>query len=218
MPVALYRVVMRTSRFEKRRRRMNRRVEPVRALLEPERVEDTLAELLLLLRLEGLLEELRSTCGACCTSAASTGRSSRRPPPPRREHVRLVVVEEWRVRRVLPFEAVDVLSLELEVALERRRTSKSLVARGSIQTWLPSAAARQLDAELRRNAALLLPVAARHPDEAGVVGVVVERLLERTEALEDAAELLVHEPLVHDLAQRRQLVGTCGIAARHRTF
>ena len=89
--------------------------------------------------------------------------------------------------------------------------AKSLVARASIQTWLPSAAARQLDAELRRNAALLLPVAARHANEAGVVGVVVERLLERTQALEEAAELLVHEPLVHDLAQRRQLVGTGGM-------
>ncbi len=75
------------------------------------------------------------------------------------------------------------------------------------------ARARHLDAELRRDAPLLLPVPARHSDEARVVGVVVERLLERAQALEQAADLVVDEPLVHHLAQRRELVGARGMAA-----
>ncbi len=133
----------------------------------------------------------------------------------RREHVRLEVVEERRVRRVLPLEAVDVLPLELEVALERGQELCEVVRGAGLDPDLVAerSGARQLDAELRRNAALLLPVAARHANEAGVVGLVVERLLERTQALEQAAQLLVHEPLVYHLAQRRELVGTGGIAA-----
>ena len=95
-----------------------------------------------------------------------------------------------------------------------RNFAKSFVARASIQTWLPSAAgARQLDAELGRNAALLLPVAARDADQARVVGVVVERLLERAQALEQAADLVVDELLVRDAAQRRERLGARRMAA-----
>ena len=169
-----------------------------------------------------------SASNDCSRNDASTGGASldelgeHRPDRPEhlgdlgREHVRLEVVEERRVRRVLPLEAVDVLPLQLEVALERGEELREVVRRAGLDPDLVAerSRARQLDAELRRDAALLLPVPARHADEARVVGVVVERLLERTQALEQAAELLVHEPLVYHLAQRRELVGAGGMAAR----
>ena len=109
---------------------MHRRVEPVRALLEAERREDALAELLLLVCGERLLEE--------------RGVDARRLPhelgehgPDRPEHLRdlgrlherLEVVEERRVRRVVPLEALDVAALQLEVPLERRQEAREVVRR-----------------------------------------------------------------------------------------
>ena len=180
---------------------MDGRIEPIRAFLEAERRQDPLAELLLLSGLERLLEERRVDAGRLLHELGQ-----HRPDRPEdlgdlgREHVRLEVVEERRVRRVVPVEAVDVLPLQLEVALERGEELREVVGRAGLDPDLVSerARTRQLDAELRRDAPLLLPVATRHADQARVVGVVVERLLERAQALEQAADLVVDEPLVHD--------------------
>ena len=49
---------------------------------------------------------------------------------------------------------------------------------------------RHLDPKLRRHPARLLPVAARHPDQTRLLGVVGLRLLERSELLEQAAGLV----------------------------
>ncbi len=99
-----------------------------------------------------------------------------------------------------------------------RNFAKSFVARASIHTWLPSADARvSLDAQLGRNAALLLPVAPCDADQAGVVGVVLERLFDGAQALEQSADLVVDELLVYDAADRREGFRTSGMAAgRHR--
>ena len=53
--------------------------------------------------------------------------------------------------------------------------------------------------------------------EAGVVGVVLERLLERCEAVEQAAHLVVDEALVAEAREGRELVGPgLGAERRHR--
>ena len=199
---------------ERRAERMHRRIEPVRALLEARACRGHAC------RTPPASPPRRTARGTTrrpavprCTSSASTGRIV--PKTSATSDVSMCGSKSSR-SGVYGESSHSKQSTYCRLSSRLRWSAgrnfaKSFVARASIQTWLPSAAAaRQLDAELRRDAALLLPVAARHADEAGVVGVVVERLLERTEALEEAAELVVDEPLVHDLAQRRELVGTAG--------
>ena len=161
-----------------------------------------------------------STRGASRTSSASTGRIVPNTSVTSDGlHVRLEVVEERRVGRVVPLEALDVAALELEVALERGEEPREVVRRARLDPDLVAERrrSRQLDAELGRNAALLLPVAPGDADQAGVVGVVLERLLERAQALEQAPDLVVDELLVDDAAQRRERLGTRRMAAgRHR--
>ena len=113
------------------------------------------------------------------------------------------------VRRVLPLEAVDVATLELEVALERREKPREVVRRAGLDPHLvpERRRSRQVDAEVGRHAALLLPVAAGDPDEARVVGVVVERVLERSQPFEQSTDLGVDELLVRDPAERRERFG-----------
>ncbi len=133
-----------------------------------------------------------------------------------RLHVRLEVVEERRVGRVLPLEALDVPAFQLEVALKRREEPGEVVGGARLDPDLISERRRssQLDAELGRNAALLLPVTPRDADETGVVGVVLQRLLDGTEALEETPDLVVDELLVDDAAQRRERLGARRMAAR----
>ena len=201
---------------------MHGRVEPPRALLEAERREDALAERALERR-PGTAGRgtTASTAGASRTSSASTGRIVAEDLGHLgRLHERLEVVEERRVRRVVPLEALDVAPLELEVALERREEaarSRSF-ARASIQTWLPSAAARIISVRSSVGTRRCFSQSRRVTRiEAGVVRVVVERLLERAQALEQSPDLVVDELLVRDPAERRERLGAGGVAAgRHR--
>jgi hypothetical protein len=199
---------------------VHRRVEPVRAGLEPERAEHLLAELLLPGGVEGLVEEAR-------VDLRSLAHELREHRPDRPEdlgdllrlHERLEVVEQRRVRRVRPLEALDVAALEIEVALERGQELREVVRRARVDPDLvpERGAADQLGAQLGRDAALLLPVAARHADEARVVRVVLERLLERAQPLEQAPHLVVDEALVGQATQRRHRLGASGMTSRrHR--
>ena len=79
--------------------------------------------------------------------------------------------------------------------------------------------ARHLDAQLGGHPACLLPVAPRDADQARVVGVVRQRLLERREAVEQAPDLGIREALVDDAAERRERIGArlrCRAAASTR--
>ena len=171
---------------------MDGRVEPVRALLEAERREDPAVERCLLVGRVGQLEERRVDARSVLHELGEDGPD--RPEHVRdlgRRHVRLEVVEERRVRRVLPLEALDVAALQVEVALERGKEAREVVLRARLDPDLVAERGRadHLGAELGWNAALLLPVATRDADEARVVGVVVERLLEWLQSLEQAADL-----------------------------
>ena len=134
------------------------------------------------------------------------------------QHVRLEVVEQRRVGRVLPLEALDVPALEVEVPLERREELREVVGRARLDPDLVAERSRadHLRPQLGRDPALLLPVAARDADQARVVRVVVERLLERSEPFEQIADLGVDELLVRDASDGRHRLGTRGMAAgRH---
>ena len=74
--------------------------------------------------------------------------------------------------------------------------------------------------ELCRDAAVALPVAAGDADEARVIGVVVELLLERRELVEQRADLVGRGPLVHEAGERRGGLGAGGRALRrhHRAL
>ena len=136
----------------------------------------------------------------------------------RGQHVGLEVVEQRRVRRVLPLEALDVAALELEVAFERREELREVVGRPRLDPDLVAERSRadHLRPQLGRDPALLLPVAAGDADQARVVRVVVERLLERLQPVEETADLRVDELLVRDSSDRGHRLGTSGMAAgRH---
>ena len=199
---------------------MHGRVEAIGPLLEAERREDALVEAHLLVHRELLVEERRVDARRLAHELGEHGAD--RPEylgHLGRLHVRLEVVEERRVGRVLPLEALDVLPLELEVALERRKELREVVRRARLDPHLVAERrrSRQLDAELGRNAPLLLPVAPGDADEAGVVRVVLERLFDGPEALEEMPDLVVDELLVDDAAECRERLGAGWMAAgRHR--
>ena len=199
---------------------MDGRVESVRALLEAEGCEDPAVEHCLLVCRVGQLEEGRFDARCVLHELGEDGPD--RPEHIRdlgRRHVRLEVVEERRVRRVLPLEALDVAALQVEVALERGKEAREVVLRARLDPDLVAERGRadHLGAELGGNAALLLPVAARDADEARIVGVVVERLLEWLQSLEQASDLRVGESLVRDPADRRECFGPSRVTAgRHR--
>ena len=136
-----------------------------------------------------------------------------------REHPGLVVVEERRVRAVRPLEALDVLTLELEVRAQvgEKRGEVARAPRLDPGVMASCRLACHLRAKLGRHAPGLLPVAPRHPDEAAIVGVVRELLDERLARIEQAPDLVVDELLVCDPAERRKLLGAClGAARGHR--
>ena len=195
-------------------------IEPVRALLEAERREDALAESLLRAGRERLLEERRVDARRLAHELGEHGAD--RPEylgHLGRLHVRLEVVEERGVGRVLPLEALDVAPFQLEVALKRREEPGEVVGRARLDPDLVAERrrSRQLDAEVGRNAALLLPVAPGDADEASVVRVVLERLFDGAESLEETPDLVVDELLVDDATQRRERFGARRMAAgRHR--
>ena len=96
-----------------------------------------------------------------------------------RLHPRLVVVEEDVVRLVVALEAVDVAALQLDRALEMGEEERVVVLGARLRPDVVGVrgGAGHLGCQLGGNAVRLLPVAARRPDQARVVGVVVELLL-----------------------------------------
>ena len=66
--------------------------------------------------------------------------------------------------------------------------------------------------EIRRDAPCLGPILTGDPDQAGVVRIVGQGLLQRLQLVEQLADAVVREHLVSDALQRRQAVGTNGAA------
>ena len=131
-------------------------------------------------------------------------------------HSRLVVVEQWVVRVVVGREALDVAALQLDVALERgqERGEVGILARLRPHVMAVGGGPRHLGGELRRHLACLVPVAAGDADQARLVGVVVEALLERPQLLEQRADRVRDELLVRDPVERLELRTADGPAAR----
>ena len=92
----------------------------------------------------------------------------------------------------------------------KRRSPLSL-RRASTQAGCPSDDARIISsASDGVDQACLLPVASGDPDQARVVRLVRPGVLQGPQALEQAPDLVVDEPLVDDAAQRAELVGPRG--------
>ena len=108
-----------------------------------------------------------------------------------RLHAGLVVVEDDVVRVAVVVEAGDVLAAQLEVPLEVREHEREvlLLARAQPALVAVRAGARQLGAQLGRDADGLLVVAPADPDEGGLERLLVVRLLERPQLLEERAEV-----------------------------
>src|SRR2546423_3464752 len=131
----------------------------------------------------------------------------------------LVVVEEHVVRLAGRLEAVDVAPPELEQPLEVRAEHLEVAPLARLQ---PGAVAertfpQELGPQLGRHPARLLVVAAHDADQARLVRLVRERLLFCAQLLEQAAQLVGHEPLVRGAPDRRPLLGACRSGVRrHR--
>jgi hypothetical protein len=163
------------------------RVEPPRAVSESDGLDDALGELTLQVRGIRHIEERRLDLGRLPHQL----RQDRANGVEHlfdlgRLHEGLEVVEERRVRGVVPLEAFGVALLELEVPLEGGEERGEVVVRASVHPDLVALrpGTQQLGAELRRHAPRLLPVPPGHANQARVVRVVLERLLERPELLE----------------------------------
>ena len=87
-----------------------------------------------------------------------------------------------------------------------RKSSKFDVAFASSQIGAASAPARAISAESSGGHAHgLVVLAAREPDHARVVRVGIERLLERAQLLDQAADLRVDQRLVAELLEQREV-------------
>ena len=206
---------------ERRAERVRRRVEAPGAVLEAERPDDALRELAAAHR--GRTMPWRNDASTSRRVADELGQ--RRPQ--RREHVAhlgrrhpgLVVVEQRRVGQVGRLEALDVAALELDVRPQVGEERGEVVVPPGLDPGVVPAGRRagHLDAQLGGHAAGLLPVTARDADQARVVGVVRQRLLERRQPLEQAADLGIGEAVVDDAAEGRERLGArLGSERRHR--
>ena len=199
---------------------MRGRVEPPGALLEAERADDPLREAPLGIGVERSVEERRVDLGGVAHELGQRG-------PQRREHLAhlgrrhpgLVVVEQRRVGQVGRLEALDVAALELDVRPQVREERGEVVVLPGLDPGVVPAGRRagHLDAQLGGNAAGLLPVTARDADQARIVGVVRQRFLERSQPLEQAADLGIGEAVVDDASEGRERLGArLGSERRHR--
>ena len=136
-----------------------------------------------------------------------------------RRRLRLVVVEE----DVVPLggairNAVDVLELQLHDPLERRQERWEVRLGLRLHPDGPrlGGCSGHRRAERRRHVDRLLVVAAREPDQRGVVGIGLERVFERPQFVEKPAHSGVGEQLVRDALHRRRLVSPmAGAGERH---
>ncbi len=209
---------------ERGRERVHRRVEPPCALLEAEPPQHVVEEPLLELHREVAVEEgvVRGLAragddrGQLRPQHAEDGRDLRG------RHPRLVLVQEGVVRRVAAVEALGPAERDLVDAPERRQEDPVVRRRARFEPGRLRfrALAQPRRGELGRDAPGLLPVAPGDADQAGVVGVVGERLLERRQPVEQPAGLVVDEALVDDPAERGQRLRARGRSPRrhHRAL
>ena len=119
-------------------------------------------------------------------------------------HPGLVVVQEDVVGLVGGVEALDVAVLQLQVLLEVRQHRRvvGLLLRRPPVGDRERAGPPHLPGELGRHAHRLLVVPARDSEQARLVAVVVDALLELLQVLEQRAELGVDEALVGEPPDR----------------
>ena len=135
-----------------------------------------------------------------------------------RLHPWLEVVEEHVVRIVVVVEALDVAAAEIEVVAQRGEKLREVLLLPGLHPHghCERGGSRHLGAQLGRNPARLLPVATDDSDQAGLVRVVVEGLLERRQLVQQPAETVGGERLVRDPPDRGELLGADAAAAgRH---
>ena len=188
------------------RERVHGRVEPVRAVCEAEVAQHAVEELLLRRDREVAFEE--GVVGGLAGLAHDRGQLRAEHVEDRlhlgRRHPRLVLVEEGVVGRVALLHVLGPAERDVVDALERGPEDGEVVRLARLEPGdvRLAALARPVGGELGRDAARLLPVAAGDADQARVVGVVVELVLERRELVEQAADLVGDEPLVRDPGER----------------
>ena len=126
-----------------------------------------------------------------------------------RRHAGLVVVEEDVVLLRGGLEAVEVAAAELEVPVEPGRERRVVALRPGSRPRLLGVGrdACDLGGQLGRDTAGLVPVAPRDPDQARIVGLAVERFLERPQLLEQPSDLGIDETLVGEAVERGELLG-----------
>ena len=134
----------------------------------------------------------------------------------RRLRLRLEVVEQDVVRLVGRVEAGDVAAAQLDGALERgqeqlevRRHLRLEPDRGRI-----GGGPRHLAGELGGHAHGLVVLAPGEADQRGVVGVRVERVLERAQLLDEAAHLGIDQRLMAELLEHGQVRAAARRAGR----
>jgi hypothetical protein len=123
-------------------------------------------------------------------------------------HPGLEVVEEDVVRLVVVVEAFDIAAAQLEVVAEggQELGEIGLLPRLDPDRHRERGGSGHLPAQLGGDAPRLLPVAADEADQARLVGVVVERVLERREPVEEAPDLVGGQRLVRDPVESRELL------------
>ena len=203
---------------EVRREWMHRRVEAVGALLEAEVAQDRGRDLLLFLDREVAFEE--RVVGRLAGVPHELGQRGPQHVEDRlhlgRLHPRLVLVEEGVVRRVARLHVLRPAERDVVHAPERGQEDGEVVLRASLEPGGVRLAglARPGCGDLGRDPAGLLPLAAGDADQARVVGVVVEAVLEWRDLLEELAGLVGDEALVGDPPEGRRGLGSSRPALR----
>ena len=105
-----------------------------------------------------------------------------------------------------------MLQLERPVEKGPERGKVGVLPRGDPGLDRRGGVTGHLGLELGRDAARLLPVGARHADQARVVALGVEGRLDRPDRIEELAERVVREHLVGNALHRGNVLGT-GLAA-----
>ncbi len=203
---------------------MHGRIEPVRALLEPEPAQDPREELLLdgqrevafeervVGRLAGVTHDRDELGTEHVEDGLHLGRS----------HSRLVLVEEGVVRRFARLHQLRPAQRDVVDALECGQEDREVVRLpgGEPRLVCLRALACPGGREVGRNPPRLLPVAPRDPDQARVVGVVVELGLERCDVVQQASDLVRDEALVCEPREGCRSLGPRGRPLRrhHRAL
>ena len=133
-----------------------------------------------------------------------------------RLHSGLEVVEQHVVGVVHLGEAVHVAPAQLDVAPQVRQQQRVVVAVAGLAPGVLAGrrSAREVRLEVGRHAPGLLVIAARDADQAGLGGVVRQRLFVAAQFVQEAADLVRRQPVVLHPHQRGELVCARGGATR----